>query len=68
MLVQTESVLITPTAITVRGSTETSAEIQQLADSLARLDGWQLQQPQINASGQSVQATLQFKRGQEVRP
>lgn len=59
--VQTESLIIAPTSITFRGVAPTSRVIQALAESLQRFDGWNVQQPQISASRDVIQATIQLK-------
>ena len=61
LIIETESILITPTALTIRGSALSTGDVQELADALGKLEGWQLQQPQVSASGQTVQAALQLK-------
>lgn len=60
--IRAESVLITPTTMTLRGLAPASADVQALADALTNLRGWRLEQPQISATGAgAVQATLQWK-------
>lgn len=59
----TESLTITPTTMTLRAAVPNSGDVQHLADALAPIEGWQSQQPQVNAaSDNKVNATLQWKR------
>ena len=67
LIVQTESVLITPTAMTIRGSMQSTGDVQELANALVKLEGWQVEQPQASTSGQVVQATLQLRPIEEHR-
>ena len=78
VLMQTESISITPTSIVIRGYAPGSQDVQRLADACNGLSGggvgsvgtsggggWQMQQPQVNASRDNVQASLQFTRAAE---
>ena len=74
--VRTESILITPTSMTLRGFASTSDDVQSLANALATLGDdpaenaekragpWSIQQPQISVTKpDEVSATLQWRRG-----
>lgn len=78
LFVQTESISVTPTAITIRAIAPNSADIQQLADSMigltgpangeqTSLGGWELAQPQVNAARNAVQGTIQLRRVDTAR-
>jgi hypothetical protein len=60
--VQTESISVTPTTMTLRGVTPQSDDVQRLANVLMSLEGWQLQQPEMATGSTGVNATLQWKR------
>lgn len=66
--VQTESVVLTPNQLTIRAAVPASNDVQRLVNSLQHvfkppLWGWQ--QPQINASRDAVQTTLQARHIKE---
>lgn len=62
LFVQTESVLVTPTTLTIRANAPSSSDVQLLANAIQSLPGWELQQPQVNTARESVQTTVQMKR------
>lgn len=65
MHIQTESISITPTAMTIRAVAPQSSNIQQLADSVSGLSEsstWRLTQPQISTARDAVQGTIQLRR------
>jgi len=62
MMVQTEAVTVTSSTLTVRANVPTSSDVQHLADALTLPEPWRLQQPQVSASRDSVQATLMWKK------
>jgi hypothetical protein len=62
VLIQAESILITPTALTIRAVAPTSADVQAFATALQDLPQWELQQPQINAARDCVQTTVQLRK------
>ncbi|MCH8825286.1 MAG: hypothetical protein IH984_17455 [Planctomycetes bacterium] len=63
--VQTESISITQTSITIRAKVPTMADVQQFADALAPLPSWQLKQPQSKANHDHIDVTLSFESVQE---
>ncbi|MCI0353303.1 MAG: hypothetical protein L0Z53_28115 [Acidobacteriales bacterium] len=59
---QTESISIAPTAVTLRGQVPTMADAQGLANALAQLSGWQVAQPQSEAHRDLVDVTVRLDR------
>ena len=57
---QTRSLSITARSITLRATVPTMADAQTLADAVAPLEGWRLQQPQSEARRDQVDVTLRF--------
>jgi hypothetical protein len=73
---QTESISITPTAITLRGIVPASAGAQTVASAINTADeqsnfqfrGWTMAQPQVTNVRDGVQVVLQMTRGEESYP
>ena len=58
----TESISITPEAITVRGQVPSMADAQNLADALKNLPDWRVTQPQSESRRDHVDVTLRLDR------
>lgn len=56
----TESMIITPEAITIIAQVPTHADAQSLANALSPMPGWQLQQPQVAATRGVVRTTIRL--------
>lgn len=64
--VQTQSLSITSSSITIRASVPTMADAQTLADAFASINGWRLQQPQSEARRDRVDVTMRFEPNREL--
>ncbi len=60
--IQTTSLSVTPQMITIQGSLDNAGNVQQLADALQILSAWDLRQPRVNSSRDSVRTTIQLVR------
>jgi hypothetical protein len=59
--IRAESLLITPTSMTLQGAAPASDDVQALADAMNDVEGWRLEQPQMSASSSGdVQTTLRW--------
>lgn len=56
----TESISITPTALSLRGTVPSSDDAQRLAEYLRGIEGWTMRQPELRSAGDTVQTTLRF--------
>jgi len=58
VFMQAESISVTPTTISVRGTAPASDDVQRFADAVKqfRAQSWRLEQPQVNAGRDAVQA------------
>lgn len=64
LIVRTESLNIARSQITVRADVQASTDVQRLADALAQLPGWQLQQPRVNATRDGAVCTITLVPGE----
>lgn len=64
--VQTQSLSITSSSITIRASVPTMADAQTLADAFVSINGWRLQQPQSEARRDRVDVTMRFEPNREL--
>jgi len=68
IFMQTETMSITSSALTIRGNVPANPDVQRLADALQGLANWRVQQPQVNATPQGIQTTVQLVRAPERGP
>ena len=59
--VQTESISLTPNAITIRAGLSTSEDVQKLTDALAPLPGWGIDHPQMVRNRDLFNAVLRLE-------
>jgi hypothetical protein len=57
-----ESLVVTPQTITLTGEAQASVQAQALADPLATLEGWTLQQPRFDSHKDGVNFSLRLTR------
>jgi hypothetical protein len=57
-----ESLVVTPQTITLTGEAQASVQAQALADPLATLEGWTLQQPRFDTHKDGVSVSLRLTR------
>lgn len=63
-----DAVNVADDSVTMRGTAPSSADAQPLAEALAGLPGWSLDQPQFRSNADDVTFTVVLRRTKETRP